>query len=77
MCDPLRRGVHPGTIKIMPAGATVTAGEEGGRSKVNQLDLQSAPVNQDVLILDISVDNTPLMTTEYCFDCLIKYDLEK
>ena len=68
--DPLRRGVHPCAIIILPAGAAVTAGEESARSKVNQLDLQCGPVNEDVLVLDISMDNPPLMTRENCFDCL-------
>ena len=77
MHDPLRRGVHPCAIIILPAGAAVTAGEESARSKVNQLDLQSVPVNEDVFILDISMDNPSLMTTENCFDCLKKQDLKR
>ena len=70
MHDPLRRGVHPCAIIILPAGTAVTAGEESARSKVNQLDLQSVPVNEDVFILDIPMDNPSFMTTQNCFDCL-------
>ena len=72
MRDPLLRGVHPGAIKVLSAGAAVAAVEEGARSNVNQLDLQRAPVNQDVLVLYIPVDNSSLVTAQYSLDCLME-----
>ena len=64
--DPLWRGVNPGTVKVgVGAVPQLSSGPE-----VNQLQLQSFQVNEEIFVLDVSVNDSVPVASEDSFNNL-------
>ena len=64
--DPLWRGVHPGTVEVgVGAVPQLSSGPE-----VNQLQLQSFQVNEEIFVLDVSVNDSVPVASEDSFNNL-------
>merc|ERR1712165_426223 len=66
--DPLRRRVNTGSIK----GIIDLICEIGTRSKVNQFKLVGGDINENVLILDVSVENSFVVTVDNSVNDLLE-----
>ena len=64
--DPLGRSVHPGAIKVR-VGAVP---QLGSGPEVNQLQLQSFQVNEEIFVLDVSVNDSVPVASEDSFNNL-------
>ena len=66
LLDPLWRGVHPRAVKLR----VVVILHEGSAPKVDQIQLSSFEIHEDVFIFDVSVDDPGGVAGEDCLDHL-------
>ena len=64
--DPLRWGVHPGPVKVSVGPVP----QLSSGPKVNQLQLQSFQVNEEIFVLDVSVNDSVPVAGEDSFNNL-------